>query len=105
MTAVFVIPDPVPGVRLLYSVGDGLVFSMRYALGATFTSDDQLFTGDPNLPGQINVSAAYWIGETEVTYQLWATVYTWATSGSGAIGAGQYHFQNAGVMGDGTDDT
>ncbi|MFP4068331.1 MAG: formylglycine-generating enzyme family protein [Spirochaetaceae bacterium] len=48
--------------------------------------------------GSATVSDAYWIGETEVTYELWHTVYTWAT-GNG------YTFANAGTMGDGTGDT
>jgi formylglycine-generating enzyme required for sulfatase activity len=76
-----------------------------YAPSGSFTSDDNTISEDPNLPGPVTVSNAYWIAETEVTYQLWAAVYTWATTGSGATGAGQYHFQNAGVMGDGTGDT
>jgi formylglycine-generating enzyme required for sulfatase activity len=34
-----------------------------------------------------------------VTYELWKKVYDWATSGSGATGAGQYKFANAGGRG------
>jgi hypothetical protein len=36
------------------------------------------------------VENSYWIGETEVTYELWSVVRTWAVTGSGAPGAGQY---------------
>jgi len=38
------------------------------------------------------VSAPYWIGETEVTYQVWSAVYDWAT-------ANGYNFANSGIMG------
>jgi formylglycine-generating enzyme required for sulfatase activity len=48
--------------------------------------------------GTATVSSDYQVGETEVTYQLWSTVYTWAT-GNG------YSFQNPGNMGDGAGDT
>jgi len=52
------------------------------------------------------VSNAYWIAEIEVTYELWYKVYTWATGGSGAPGAGQYTFANTGQPGnDGTPGT
>ncbi len=47
-----------------------------------------------------NVADAYWIGETEVTYELWSAVYEWATSGTGgATGEGEYIFANAGGRG------
>jgi hypothetical protein len=36
------------------------------------------------------VERPYWIGETEVTYELWNAVRTWAVTGSGAPGAGLY---------------
>ena len=35
-----------------------------------------------------------------MTYALWFEVYAWATSGTGATGAGQYTFANAGIQGD-----
>ncbi|MEI6092769.1 MAG: DUF5018 domain-containing protein [bacterium] len=38
------------------------------------------------------VANAYWIGETKVTYELWNTVKTWATSNG-------YTFSNTGVKG------
>jgi len=70
----------------------------------TFTADDVSFTmafvpegitihtgvddgGDNEI-----VNDAYWIGETEVTYELWSTVYTWATSNG-------YSFANPGRQG------
>ncbi len=48
--------------------------------------------------GSATVSNGYQIAETEVTYELWSTVHTWATSNG-------YTFANAGTMGDGTGDT
>ena len=46
-----------------------------------------------------SVDVAYWIAETEVTYELWDIVYDWATT------EGQYTFANPGTMGDGSGDT
>ncbi|MGE5604628.1 MAG: formylglycine-generating enzyme family protein [Bacteroidota bacterium] len=93
-------PTPIgytPGQSSVCTVG-GVSFTMRYAPTGSFTSDDNTISGDPNLPGPINVANAYWIAETEVTYKLWTAVYTWATDA--ARGAYQYYFQNAGKMGD-----
>ena len=42
--------------------------------------------------GTATVTNAYQIGETEVTYELWYAVYTWATENG-------YTFANAGVQG------
>lgn len=42
--------------------------------------------------GNATVADPYWIGETEVTYELWNKVYTWAT-------ANGYFFANTGVKG------
>lgn len=42
--------------------------------------------------GEATVDAAFWIGETEVTYELWYEVRTWAEGN-------WYIFQNAGVEG------
>lgn len=67
-------------------------FNMAYVPGMSFPTalDDS---------GTATVSNAYFIGETEVTYELWSAVYTWATT------IGGYIFANPGVMGDGTGDT
>ncbi len=50
------------------------------------------------------VADAYFIGETEVTYELWQKVYAWAATDSGggkrADGGALYHFANAGIQGD-----
>lgn len=59
--------------------------------------------------GSATVSNAYWVGQTEVTYELWSAVYTWATTDVGggvrADGGPLYSLSNPGVMGDGTGDT
>jgi uncharacterized repeat protein (TIGR02543 family) len=52
-------------------------------------------TGDS---GTADVTVGFYLGETEVTYELWSEVYTWAT-------ANGYTFANAGTMGDGYEDT
>ena len=81
-------------VQPLTHIVGGVSFNinMRSVPAASFpTGTNDLGTG--------SVSNAYWMAETEVTYQLWDTVYDWAIDA--ARGANQYHFQNSGVMGDG----
>ncbi len=72
-----------------YSAG-GVLFKMVYVPGKTFyTSTDD--------SGTATVDNAFWIAETEVTYELWYQVYTWATSNG-------YSFANPGREGkDGSD--
>jgi formylglycine-generating enzyme required for sulfatase activity len=62
------------------------------------------FTGYDD-DGTASVSAPFWIGETEVTYELWYTVRDWAENGVGpAPGEGDYVFANKGREGhNGTD--
>src|SRR5664280_3593668 len=75
---------------------DGVTpFKMMYVPGGvTFP------TGTDDLGTPATVDAAYWIGETAVTYELWHKVYLWATTNAGgglrADGGALYHFQNAG---------
>jgi formylglycine-generating enzyme required for sulfatase activity len=58
---------------------------MRYAPAATFPTgmDDD---------GEATVKHGFWIGETEVTYELWYEVRVWAE-------AKGYRFRNAGREG------
>ena len=76
-------------------IADGVDFNMVYVPGGmtfpTGTNDDSIAT----------VTNSYLICETEVTYELWEKVYSWATSGNGATGAGQYTFANVGRAGGG----
>ncbi|MEW5817277.1 MAG: SUMF1/EgtB/PvdO family nonheme iron enzyme [Spirochaetota bacterium] len=75
------------------TAADGVSFDMVYVPGGkTFP------TGTDDLGTPATVTNAYWIGDTEVTYELWSTVYTWAT-------ANGYNFANAGTRGDGVGDT
>jgi formylglycine-generating enzyme len=83
--------SPKAGDSTGYTVG-GVAFKMRYVPGGlTFPTDrDTVTTGTPT------VANAYWIAETDVTYQLWSAVYTWAIHHG-------YTFANAGLEGGGPD--
>ncbi len=87
--------EPLAGEQSIYTAG-GVSFNLRYVPGKTFPTveDDS---------GTATVSNGFWIAETEVTYELWSTVYSWATDG--ARGTSVYSFANTGTMGDGTGDT
>lgn len=71
---------------------DGVSFIMVYVPGGL------TFPTGANDEGEQTIPNAYFIGETEVTYELWDKVYTWATDA--ARGANQYYFANAGSEGD-----
>jgi formylglycine-generating enzyme required for sulfatase activity len=78
-----------PIESITYEVG-GVSFEMRRApagLTFPFTMHDI----------ETTIDYAYWIGETEVTYALWSTVYNWATAE--ARGDGRYYFQRNGQPG------
>jgi formylglycine-generating enzyme required for sulfatase activity len=59
---------------------------MKYVPGGTFP------TGTNDLGGDQTIPTPYWMAETEVTYELWYAVRTWAISNS-------YNFANAGASG------
>ncbi|MBI9099943.1 MAG: SUMF1/EgtB/PvdO family nonheme iron enzyme [Spirochaetaceae bacterium] len=70
---------------------------MFYSSGGTFgagVNNNNFYLENydpiPALPDQ--TVSPFWIAETEVTYEQWSTVYTWASSNG-------YHFQNAGRQG------
>jgi len=94
-------PTPInypPGQSSTYTVGSGasaISFKMNYAPSGSFASDDNTVTGDPNLPATVNVTNAYWIAQTEVTYQLWSAVYTWAIT----TATNKYTFADTGTEG------
>ena len=53
-------------------------------------------TGTNDDTGNHTVDDAFWIGETETTYELWSVVYEWAVNGTGAAaGEGDYVFAKA----------
>jgi formylglycine-generating enzyme required for sulfatase activity len=93
--AVFLAAEPPAGDTETCDA-DGVSFVMAYVPGGIFPTgmyDESTAT----------VADAYWIGETEVTYELWKKVYDWATSGTTGTGAGEYTFANQGREGnDGT---
>lgn len=82
---------------------DGVSFVMVYVPGGlsfkTGVNDngDIDGDGDQDVSPVASVSKAYWIAETEVTYQLWKKVYDWATDS--ARGTAKYTFANTGKMG------
>ncbi len=76
-----------------YTAG-GVSFTMVYVPGGL------TFPTGTNDEGAATVDNAYWIGKTEVTYELWSEVYDWAVNGTGgATGEGQYIFANEGGRG------
>jgi len=90
---------------------DGVSFVMVYVPGGLTFPVGVNDNGDIDGNGSQDVSPtaavinAYFIGETEVTYELWQKVYTWATdnsedhNGNGTAGDDAYSFANAGVQG------
>jgi len=85
--------EPVAADQVTYTAG--VSFNMRYVPGGLTTP-----TGTDD-SGTATVSNGYLMGETEVTYELWYAVYTWATHAD--RGANIYTFANAGREGhDGT---
>ena len=80
---------PVAAEQVTYTAG--VSFNMRYVPGGLTTPtalDDS---------GTATVSNAYLMAETEITYELWYAVYTWATHAD--RGANIYTFANAGREG------
>ena len=90
VTAVFEeIVGPESGDQTSYTAGV-VDFNMRLAPAATFP------TG-ANDDGEGTVDTPFWIAETQVTYELWHAVYTWATDWD--RGRSRYEFANAGMEG------
>jgi hypothetical protein len=84
------------GDQITYTVGT-IEFTLNFCPGGTFPSGISESSND--------TSTEFWIGETEVEYELWDIVYTWATSGTGGdVGEGEYTFAQSGTPGDGTGD-
>jgi hypothetical protein len=79
---------PSAGDSFDYNVGS-VYFSMNYVPGAGGLS---FLTGKDDAE-IAKVMDAFQIGQTEVTYELWYTIYTWAISNG-------YTFANLGLQGD-----
>lgn len=87
--ASFSYSTPPPIENRTVNVG-GVSFSMRRAPGGlTFPYGMYEDTA--------TINHDFWISETEVTYELWHTVYTWASDA--ARGSNQYFFKNVGKEG------
>jgi formylglycine-generating enzyme required for sulfatase activity len=98
----------VPGENRSVSVA-GVTFNMKYVPGGMFPTGVN-DAGDINSEGNKDVDSpttvsAFWIGETEVTYELWNAVYSQASakgytfadpgrqggaSGTGSVGTSQH---------------
>jgi formylglycine-generating enzyme len=83
-----------PGQSSTYTV-DAVSFTMNYAPSGSFVSDDNTVSGQTIFSATVQVSNDYWIAQTDVTYQLWSAVYTWATT----TATNKYTFANAGAEG------
>ncbi len=64
-------------------------FDLRYVPAGDFIMGDILESPTP----VVTLTKGYWMAETEVTYELWVEVHTWA-------GSNGYTFANVGVQGD-----
>jgi formylglycine-generating enzyme required for sulfatase activity len=84
------------GTEVTITAGS-ISFDMHYVPGKSF------LTGTNDQGGSHSVLKDFWIGETEVTYELWSIVYTWATTDAGggvrADGGPLYSFANPGRQG------
>lgn len=86
---------PSAGESDSYPFIPGLILNMQFCPGGTEVPMETDNSGSSTVN-------AFWIGETEVTYALWSTVYNWATAGIGSgTGEGEYSFQNEGYPGAG----
>jgi len=74
-------------------VASGVSFMVTYVPASTSIT----FPTGLDDSGEQTVASAFWLGETEVTYELWYTVRQWAIHAD--RGANQYTFANAGLEG------
>jgi len=86
-------------IENLTLAGDSVTYTAGVAFNMVYVPGGLSFKTKEDDSGTDSVTNAYLIGETELTYELWNTVYTWATTSGG------YTFANAGTMGDGTGNT
>jgi formylglycine-generating enzyme required for sulfatase activity len=84
-----------PAAPLKTYTGDGITFKTAYVpAGIRFISSSTLHPYDPPA-----ITAAYEIGETEVTYELWYKVKTWAEENKGYIFEHPGREGSSGVLG------
>ena len=84
---------PTAGEEITETTGS-VSFDLRYVPAGAFVMGENVEVTTP----VVTLTKGYWMAETEVTYELWYEVHTWAVSNS-------YTFANVGVEGDGTGDT
>ncbi len=74
-----------PGQLSTFSVGR-VAFNMHYAPRSSFKSDDNAINGKKDIfSTKVTVDHDFWVAETEVTYEQWYAVRTWAVNNSGYI--------------------
>ncbi len=88
----YIIANPTAGDKVDHTA-EGVSFQVIYVPGGI------TFPIGINDSGTDTVAKAYWIGETEVTYELWQKVYSWATNVD--RGANIYSFARPGYQGSG----
>jgi len=90
----------ISGFGIVLSAGSRDPFlSADIEFNLIYVPAESFFTGTDD-SGSSSVALSFWISETEVTYELWYAVRTWAESGSGsATGEGDYSFANDGKEG------
>jgi formylglycine-generating enzyme required for sulfatase activity len=93
-----VLSSEVWGTPSVNPVGDKVAFTVSSVGFSMVIVPGKRMKTNTDDSGTATVSNPFWMGETEVTYELWSAVYTWAT-------ANGYNFANAGTMGDGAGDT
>jgi len=101
ITVIIKAMPPVPGYKEMHTIGAA-------SLNMAYVPAKSLLTGSADNVAA-TVDAGYWLSETEVTYQLWKTVYDWATTDAGGglriDGGSLYSFQNPGRQAGDTDYT
>jgi formylglycine-generating enzyme required for sulfatase activity len=87
------------GADLSYELPSSISFNMKYVPGGTFPTG----TGNQTLPtdsgaNPATVSTPYWMAETEVTYELWYAVRTWARANGYTLNANPGREGNDGTI-------
>ncbi|MHB8158650.1 MAG: formylglycine-generating enzyme family protein [Desulfocucumaceae bacterium] len=83
---------PPSGANLPYTLPSSISFNMKYVPGGIFP------TGIDDLSGNQTISTPYWMAETEVTYELWYAVRTWARANGYTLNANPGREGNDGTI-------
>ncbi|MBU0935030.1 MAG: formylglycine-generating enzyme family protein [Spirochaetes bacterium] len=101
VTAVFPKTLPPAGENCLFELPENLNFNMRFVPGGVFpygTTNNTILT---NLGTDVNLNSLFWVAETEVTYELWYTVRTWARANGYSLDGNPGREGNDGIISDG----